>query len=117
MTTKEEKEDLARLEKVYKNLQKTICTKRKKLGIHNKRKKQKKPTGLRVTANAVLRYLQLVEDYDIQSVKTKILNLCENSDDRNYFILEQGDYKFVIANDSIVNIFKLKEKIDEDNHE
>jgi len=114
MTIKEEKEDLARLEKVYKNLKKAMYKKRKKIGIQNKRKKQKPHTGLRVTSNAVLRYLQLVEGYDIQAVKTRILSICENSDERNYFILEQGDYKFVIANDNIVNVFKLKEKVEED---
>ncbi len=117
MTDKEEKEDLAKLEKVYKNLQKTIRTKRKKLGIHNKRKKQKSSTGLRVTANAILRYLQIVEGYDVQSIKIKILALCKNSDERNYFILEKGNYKFVIANNNIVNVFKLKEKIEENNNE
>ena len=110
MTDKEEKEDLAKLEKVYKNLQKTIRTKRKKLGIHNKRKKKKSPTELRVSSNAIVRYLQLVEGYDIQSLKTKILTLCKNSDERNYFILQQGNFKFVIANNNIVNVFKLKEK-------
>lgn len=112
MTTAEEKEDLKKLEKLYKNLQKEIRIKRKKLGIFNKRKKQKRNSELRVTANAVLRYIQIVEGYDVESVKRKILTICENNDERNNFILEHKNYKFVIANNNVVNVFRLKDDID-----
>jgi len=110
MTTAQAKQDLTTLEKVYKNLQKTIPTKRKKLGIYNKRRKRKSNNQLRVTSNAIVRYLVLVDGVDIQAVKTKLLDVCQNLDERNYLVLDHGDFKVVIANNNIVNIFKNNNK-------
>ena len=105
--------DIARLEKVFKNLKRTLRNKKKELGQYgNKEQKVKKGGQIKVTANAIVRYLQVVEGMDIQAIKEKIIPV-NGSSNSNYMrngLFDKDDFTIVIANNNVVNLFKRNKK-------